>query len=83
MICPKCGNEMQLRNGRFGEFYFCPNQYKGCKQKTITKQHPISRSLRCIVYPSYHELSGLNEFEAEIESDRACSHDPDNWFRPW
>lgn len=37
MKCGCCDNDMILRNGKFGEFYFCPNQ-KVCGQKTITKE---------------------------------------------
>lgn len=29
-ICPKCGGELRLRNGKFGEFYGCSN-YPKCK----------------------------------------------------
>lgn len=36
MLCLKCNTEMKLRNGKFGEFYFCPNQHR-CGAKTITK----------------------------------------------
>lgn len=35
MICEKCNTEMPLREGKFGKFYFCPNQHV-CKTKTIT-----------------------------------------------
>ena len=36
MKCPKCNKKMKLRDGEFGEFYFCENQRK-CGQKTISK----------------------------------------------
>ena len=43
MKCPSCGNNMQAREGKFGEFYFCPKQHI-CKQKTITtKQSSIPK----------------------------------------
>ena len=32
--CGRCGDEMRMREGRFGMFYFCANQCKG--QKTIS-----------------------------------------------
>lgn len=37
MKCPSCETKMKVRNGKFGEFYFCPKQHI-CKQKTITKE---------------------------------------------
>lgn len=37
MICQKCNTEMKIQSGRFGEFYFCPNQLK-CGCKTISKK---------------------------------------------
>lgn len=33
--CKYCGNQMVLRNGKFGEFYFCPNQ-RTCGSPTIS-----------------------------------------------
>lgn len=36
MKCPNCGNNMLARNGRFGEFHYCPNQ-SNCGQKTVQK----------------------------------------------
>ena len=30
LICPKCGSEMKLRNGRSGKFYSCAN-YPQCR----------------------------------------------------
>ena len=36
MLCPTCNLKMLIRNGKFGEFYYCPEQHI-CKQKTITK----------------------------------------------
>lgn len=33
--CSSCGHSMTLRNGKFGEFYFCPNQ-SWCGGKTVT-----------------------------------------------
>ncbi|WP_308687508.1 topoisomerase DNA-binding C4 zinc finger domain-containing protein, partial [uncultured Treponema sp.] len=29
-ICPKCGNELKLRSGKYGKFYGCSN-YPYCK----------------------------------------------------
>lgn len=37
MRCPICNTLMKLQQGIYGEFFFCPNQYLGCTQKTITK----------------------------------------------
>jgi len=37
MICPVCRTEMTRRRGKFGHFLFCPRQYKGCTQTTITE----------------------------------------------
>lgn len=36
MKCPTCNESMQRRMGKFGEFYYCPNQYTGCTQPTIS-----------------------------------------------
>lgn len=33
--CKYCHKEMVLRNGKFGNFYFCPNQ-RHCGAKTIS-----------------------------------------------
>ena len=50
---------MKVRNGRFGDFYFCPKQYSGCKQPTITKNPKRSEAsliLRSLNYtPVYQE----------------------------
>ena len=35
MKCIRCGTKMQKREGKFGEFMFCPNQ-SNCKQKTVS-----------------------------------------------
>ena len=34
--CPSCGQVMKVRSGKFGEFYFCPDQAI-CGQATIAK----------------------------------------------
>lgn len=36
MKCPTCRTNMVKRSGKFGQFYFCPNQYSGCNQKTLS-----------------------------------------------
>lgn len=43
MLCLKCNTEMKLRNGKFGEFHFCPNQQR-CGAKTITKNVEVTHS---------------------------------------
>jgi ssDNA-binding Zn-finger/Zn-ribbon topoisomerase 1 len=40
-LCPSCKTAMTLRAGKFGEFYFCPEQAK-CGQPTISKPQEIS-----------------------------------------
>ena len=40
MKCPTCETDMKTRSGKFGDFYFCPNQHV-CKQKTITKNKEV------------------------------------------
>lgn len=38
MICPKCRAVMKNRIGKHGAFWYCPNQYNNCEQKTITNK---------------------------------------------
>lgn len=49
MKCRECKTEMTLRSGQFGNFYFCPEQYNGCKQKTISEEvaNDIALSRKC------------------------------------
>ena len=35
MLCPTCYKPMSLRKGKYGDFYFCKDQYSGCTQKTV------------------------------------------------
>lgn len=35
MNCPSCNTEMKRRDGKFGEFLFCPDQHV-CGQSTIS-----------------------------------------------
>jgi len=52
--CLCCGDEMLTNSGKFGEFYYCPNQ-KVCGQKTITKK-PASDDECIITKGSSHPL---------------------------
>lgn len=54
MRCPTCKVKMEIRSGKFGEFYFCPRQYDGCTQKTISKS-PRRRPLTVAV-PKYRRV---------------------------
>lgn len=36
MLCKICRAVMTRRMGEHGPFLFCPNQYNGCAQKTVT-----------------------------------------------
>lgn len=36
MLCPKCKTEMGIRDGKFGQFYYCPNSSSKDPHKTIT-----------------------------------------------
>ena len=46
MKCTQCNTEMQVRDGRFGQFYFCPNQLE-CGQKTISKSRKVVPATSC------------------------------------
>jgi hypothetical protein len=35
VLCPSCNEILSVATGRFGDFYYCPNQGR-CKQKTIS-----------------------------------------------
>ncbi len=58
---------MQIRKGKHGDFYFCPNQYKGCSQKTITK-HEQASGFMSQVY------AGLREREQSKGTKRERSY---------
>lgn len=42
--CPKCKTKMLLRNGQYGEFFFCPNN-KVCGAKVIGKKQAIASGM--------------------------------------
>lgn len=42
--CPKCKTQMILRNGQYGEFFFCPNN-KVCGAKVIGKKQALKQGL--------------------------------------
>lgn len=96
MKCPTCNIEMQTRGGRFGEFYFCPNQYHGCTQKTITKHKPKVRARIVDDYTIRERKRVLKSLDCseydiygdKIEVDPECEDSGfwDNsgeWFRPF
>lgn len=65
--CPTCSTVMQRREGKFGPFMFCPNQYQ-CGQKTITvQQKPVYNE-----DTHYHEPSEF-ALEAEMRRDSLYS----------
>lgn len=54
MLCLKCNTEMKVRGGKFGEFYYCPDQHR-CGAKTITKnvETPFSEELETTMSMGY------------------------------
>lgn len=65
--CKCCDNDMILRDGKFGKFYFCPNQ-KVCGQKTITYDDGSSKINSNELYALY--LSGAgHEYQSDVISD--------------
>ncbi len=68
MMCPTCTAAMQLRDGKFGAFYFCPEQYSGCEQKTISEQQAKDLEMQARCKPHY----GFNGSKAQ--SNGEASH---------
>ena len=73
MKCPTCYNEMQLRNGKFGEFFFCKNQAV-CKQKTISKNSTVVNSNELYSLCKSAEVDKFTASVLEIHYQAARDH---------
>ena len=54
MLCPACTTTMLLRDGMYGEFYYCPKQWI-CKQHTISVED-VDTSKAEVVDESWMDL---------------------------
>jgi len=79
MKCDRCETQMVEREGRHGDFYFCPNQ-RNCGKKTITKRNSTVTSGYVEVVKSPHFNSGGYSvdpplFPVDSDDDGACEYD--------
>ena len=91
--CLCCGDEMLTNSGKFGEFYYCPNQ-KVCGQKTITKNsasdsacvitkgssHPLVYEMK-LLEQSMGPLYSSGDENMNFNEDTGCYKEDD--FRPY
>jgi len=65
--CPKCGEELQVRKGKFGEFLGCPNfQECGFKGAKIEGDKPTG-GFKKILPGNEEVLKGLREVYKELK----------------
>lgn len=72
MICDKCEAEMILRNGKFGEFYFCPNQYE-CGKKTVSK-NPHNQESTGFFELCLSGTTGSNFYSSSMAEMKTLAH---------
>lgn len=78
MLCPSCDTEMMIRSGKFGKFWFCPNQHQ-CNQSTITYRSEENNGCRYTISDNslYHEAQFL---ESELTGMERISYENDREF---
>lgn len=77
MVCPECGNELVLKNGKYGEFYGCSSypecrylQKKDATKGVVTKEHkPLDTAYRQYTQsskPSYNPSSQYVSYAKDL-----------------
>lgn len=77
MKCNRCGAEMAIRSGRYGDFYFCPKSTKDSPHKTVSAEDSekslilsLSQQLSTTRLHTLDELIQKGLYEFGLPSDR-------------
>lgn len=76
-VCPKCGNDLILRYGRFGKFIGCNNFHAGCR---YTEPYLEEIGMRC---PVCEEGAVVRRKTKKGRTFYGCSRYPECEFTSW